>query len=409
MPMPRMTRQLSATEVKNAKPKEKEYSLHDGMGLELCVKPNGAKLWRFRYYRPITKKRTMISFGEWDIVSLAGAREKRDSARVLLDKGIDPQEHQKAQTEQANAIVENTFSNIAAAWFELKKTRVTPDYAHDVWRSLERDVFPFIGEMPIAEIKAKIVIEALEPVKAKGALETLKRLIQRINEIMIYAVNAGIIEVNPTSGIRHIFAKPQKKNMPTLKPEQLPELMFTLAKASITLQTRCLIEWSRHTMVRPSEAAGTRWDEIDIENKIWTIPAERMKKRKPHSIPLTAQSLLLLEVMRPISGHRDFVFPSHKDPKQPTNNQTANAALKRMGFDKLLVAHGLRALASTTLNEQGFDSDVIEAALSHVDKDDVRRAYNRTDYFNRRIELMKWWSDHIQQAARGNLSLAIAV
>lgn len=404
--MARITKPLTATEINAAKPREKEYTLRDGDGLFLRVKTNGSKIWLFDYYRPISKKRTNMGFGAYPDLSLASARQKRDEARNLIAQGIDPQDHQQAQIAKVLETTENTFQKVAARWFELKKTKVTPDYADDIWRSLERDVFPTLGNVPISNIKAKMVIATLEPVKQRGTLETLKRLIQRTNEIMVYAVNTGLIDANPASGISHAFEKPQKQHMPTLKPDQLPELLQALASASITLQTRCLIEWSLHTMVRPNEAAGTRWDEINLEQNLWTIPAHRMKKRREHTIPLTPQTIALLEVMRPISGNRDFVFPSHKDPRLPTNNQTANAALKRMGFDGLLVAHGLRSIASTTLNEQGFDSDLIEAALAHVDKNEVRRAYNRTDYLERRKPLMIWWSNHIEQAAQGNLSLA---
>lgn len=183
--------------------------------------------------------------------------------------------------------------------------------------------------------------------------------------------------------------------------------MATLSVASIKTTTRCLIEWQLHTMVRPSEAAGTRWDEIDIDNKLWNIPAERMKKKKAHSVPLSPQSLALLEVMRPISGtYSDFVFPSDRNLKTHTNAQTANTALKRMGFDKQLVAHGLRALASTTLNEQGFDADIVEAALAHIGNNEVRNAYNRAEYIQRRIPMMDWWSKHIEKAATGNMSIS---
>ncbi len=407
--MARITKPLTATEINAAKPREKEYTLRDGNGLFLRIKKNGSKIWLFDYYRPISKQRTNIGFGTYPDLSLSAARQKRDEARCLLAQGIDPQEHQQKQAIQLFETSENTFEKVARHWFDLKKTKVTSDYAEDIWRSLERDVIPTLGHLPISSIKANTVIATLEPVKHRGTLETLKRLIQRTNEIMVFAVNTGLIDTNPISGIRHAFEQPQKKHMPTLKPAQLPELLHALASARITLQTRCLIEWSLHTMVRPSEAAGTRWDEIDFDQNLWTIPAQRMKKRREHSVPLTPQTIALLEVMRPISGNRDFVFPSHKDPQLPTNNQTANAALKRMGFAGLLVAHGLRSIASTTLNEQGFDSDVIEAALAHVDKNEVRRAYNRTDYIERRKTLMIWWSDYIYKSAQGNLSLATAL
>ncbi|TXK93188.1 hypothetical protein BMR10_16430 [Methylococcaceae bacterium CS4] len=181
--------------------------------------------------------------------------------------------------------------------------------------------------------------------------------------------------------------------------------MSTLSRASIKLTTRCLIEWQLHTMVRPSEAAGTRWDEIDFDNGLWNIPIERMKQKKAHIVPLTPQCLAILEVMKPISSRSEYVFPSDRNPKTHTNSQTANMALKRMGFDKQLVAHGLRSLASTALNEQGFDGDVIEAALAHTGKNEVRNAYNRANYLERRKPVMDWWSNYIDEAATGNMSM----
>lgn len=397
--MPRITKPLSPTEVKNAKPKEKEYTLRDGGGLYLRVTPTGSRIWLFDYYRPLTKKRANMAFGPYPAVSLAQARQKRDEARTLLAQGIDPREWEQQQAEQARAITEHTFRAIAERWFELKKPSVSANYAEDLWRSLDLYLFPVIGNLPIAEVKAQTAIKAIEPIAASGKLETVRRLTQRVNEIMTYAVNSGLIDANPCSGISKVFQKPEKNHMPTLTPNQLPELMNKLAKANISLQTRLLIEWSLHTLVRPSEAAGASWKEIDLEHKLWRIPAERMKKRRPHNIPLTKQCLALLDLLRPISGHREFLFPGQRDPQTHTNEQTANAALKRMGLKGQLVAHGLRALGSTTLNEKGFDPDVIEAALAHSDKDEVRSAYNRTDYLERRREMMDWWSEHIEKAA----------
>ena len=255
-------------------------------------------------------------------------------------------------------------------------------------------------------LTARQVISTIQPIAAKGSLETVKRLCQRLNEIMTYSVNTGLLKANPLSGISQAFQAPEKKNMPSLAPEELPELMRILSTARIKLTTRCLIEWQLHTMTRPSEAAGARWAEIDKIKALWTIPAERMKKGKPHTVPLTSQCIKLLEVMRPISGSRDFVFPADRDFLTHTNEQTANAALKRMGFGGRLVAHGLRALASTTLNEEGFNPDVIEAALAHVHGNEVRRAYNRAKYLEQRREMMVWWSNYIERAAIGSLSLS---
>lgn len=213
-----------------------------------------------------------------------------------------------------------------------------------------------------------------------------------------------MIFANPLSGIRAVFKKPKKENMPALAPDELPELMMEIANASIKRTTRCLIEWQLHTMTRPAEAATTRWADIDFEKRIWTIPPERMKKRRTHTIPLTEHALALLETLKSHSGHREYVFPSDRNPRTHANSQTSNMALKRMGFQDRLVSHGMRSMASTILNEHGWDPELIEVALAHVDKDEVRSAYNRAAYIERRRPMMVWWNEYIEKAATGSLS-----
>ncbi|MCK6265370.1 tyrosine-type recombinase/integrase [Vibrio sp. ZSDE26] len=403
--MARKTTRLTDKELKAAKPKDKDYVLSDGEGLQFRVRKNGTTQWNLNYYHPITKKRINLGLGTYPNLTLANARKLALQAKEQLALGIDPKESREKSNKEQAAIIEHTLFNVASEWFEVKRNDVTENYAKDIWRSLELYVFPALSKTPISKITAPMVIELLRPVEAKGSLETVKRVTQRLNEIMDHSVNCGLAPANPLSGIRAAFKKPKKENMKALAPAELPELMAAIANASIKRTTRSLIEWQLHTMTRPNEAAGAKWNEIDLENNQWLIPAERMKKRKEHSIPLTPQMIAILESMKPISGHREFVFPADRDPKQPTNSQTANAALKRMGFAGRLVSHGLRSIASTTLNEQGFDSDLIEAALAHVDKNEVRRAYNRTDYLERRRPMMKWWSNHIEQASQGSLSV----
>ncbi|URG52072.1 tyrosine-type recombinase/integrase [Pectobacterium quasiaquaticum] len=389
--MARTTRPLTHTEVQKAKVTDKDLTLHDGSGLFLLVKTTGKKLWRFRYQKPITGQRTMIGFGAYPALSLADARAMRDEKLSLLAKGIDPQEKVAKEVEEAQVAVESIFINVARNWFTLKQTKVSADHAKDIWRSLEKDVLPAIENIPVQEIKARTLIQALEPIKARGALETVRRLVQRINEIMVYAVNTGLIDANPASGIGMAFERPKKQHMPTIRPEELPKLMRTIAMSNLSIPTRCLLEWQLLTLIRPAEASATAWAEIDIEKRTWSIPAERMKAKRDHIVPLSDQALELLDIMRPISGNREHVFPSRNDPKKPMNSQTANAALKRIGYGGKLVAHGLRSIASTAMNEVGFNPDVIEAALAHCDKNEVRRAYNRSTYLEQRKELMDWW------------------
>ncbi|MBY4888842.1 tyrosine-type recombinase/integrase [Pantoea sp. DY-15] len=393
--MARTTRPLTNTEVLRAKADDKDLTLHDGDGLFLVIKTSGKKLWRFRYQRPATKQRTMIGLGAFPALTLANARSLRADYLALLANGIDPQVQAVVAEEQQQIALDSVFSTVAANWFQLKSKSVTPDYAKDIWRSLEKDVFPTVGKIPVQQIKARTLVEALEPIKARGALETVRRLVQRVNEIMIYAVNTGLIDANPASGVGMAFEKPKKQNMPTLRPEGLPELIRSLYISNLSVSTRCLIEWQLLTLVRPSEASGTKWTEIDIAAKVWTIPAERMKGKREHIVPLSSQALDLLNMMLSISSNREHVFPSRNNPRQPMNSQTANAALKRIGYGGRLVAHGLRSIASTALNEQGFNADVIEAALAHTDKNEVRRAYNRSTYFDQRISLMSWWGEFV--------------
>tara|TARA_R110001592_G_C13182613_1_gene751104 strand:+ start:214 stop:1470 length:1257 start_codon:yes stop_codon:yes gene_type:complete len=404
--MARVAKKLTNTGVSQAKPKDKTYELSDGEGLILRIHTSGTKTWLFKYHTPHIKKRTNLTLGSYPEISLANARIKRAAAKDLLAKEIDPKEHRNEISRLNEIAHNNTLEHVASLWLNVKKTQVSEDHAKDTLRSLELHIFPSLGRIPIHKINAVKTIETIQPLAAKGSLETVKRLCQRLNEIMIHSVNTGLIHHNPLAGISKAFKAPSKNNMPSISPDQLPALMNALSKASIKLTTRFLIEWQLHTMLRPSEAAGTRWDEIDFVNELWNIPAERMKKKRPHTVPLTKQTLDLLEAIRPISGKSEYVFTGDRSFHKPMNSSTANMALKRMGYEGILVAHGMRSIASTAMNEEGFDPDVIEACLAHVDKNEVRAAYNRADYIERRKKVMCWWSNYIEKAATGNLSLA---
>jgi integrase len=396
---------LTATQILQAKPGTKEYNLGDGDGLSLKVTPVGTKLWRFSYYRPISNKRAHLALGKYPDLSLAKARTKAIEARELLAEGIDPKEHRDVTLIAKQAELNNTLQTVFEDWFAVKKTSIKELTANKLKQRLDKYLLTHLGKFPINEITAPQTIKILQPVANQGKLETVGRVCRNINEIMIFAVNTGIIEHNKLAGIGKAFATAQVTNQASLKPDELPELLKALNYASIKVITRCLIEWQLHTMTRPSESAGARWDEIDRDKQLWNIPADRMKKGRPHTVPLTTQTLALLETIDAITGDSEYIFPADKTNKNSINKETANKALARMGFKGRQTSHGLRALASTTLNEQSFDVDVIEAALSHVDKDKVRSAYNRTDYLERRKVVMSWWSDHIEEASKGSNSI----
>ncbi len=393
---------LSVKEIESARPKEADYVLYDGDGLELLIKSSGSKILRFRYIRPVTKKRVKKSIDPYPSATLADARNYRAESRSLQVKQIDPKEYQQEQLRSSLEAKTNTFQILAERWWNVKKVNVTEDYADDIWRSLERDVFPAIGDISVTDIKAHILVQAVQSVQAKGALETVRRLCQRINEVMIHAQNTVLIDAVPGVNIDKAFEKPQKKIMPSIRPDQLPQLMQTMRTANISLSTWCLSMWQLLTITRPAEAAEARWEEVDMEARKWKIPAARMKVNRDHTVPLSDEAIAILEIMKPLSGNREFIFPSRLKPTQSMNSQTENASLKRAGFGGILVSHGLRSIASTALNEQSFPPDVIEAALTHVDKNEVRRAYNRSDHLEQRRPIMQWWADFVTAADRGS-------
>ena len=254
--------------------------------------------------------------------------------------------------------------------------------------------------------------EAIKPLEAKGSLELVKRLCQRINEVMAFAVNEEFITDNPLAHLKGKFKAPSTTHNPSLEPKDLPILMAAITNASMAIPTQLLIEWQLHTMVRPNEAVSTKWEEIDLGSKVWTIPKDRMKKvgtnkqweeRKDHVIPLTNQAMDLLKQMKPFSGHLEYVFPNQRNRREKAGPDSANNALKRAGLKGQQTAHGMRTMASSTLNEEQFNPDVIEAAIYHLDPNEQRRTYNRTDYFKQRRVMMEWWSNRIEQAIDGTM------
>lgn len=403
----------------------KVHVLADGGGLELTVKPifstnqaSGEKVatswnrvWSYRFVRPEDGKRTKMGLGNYPTVTLQRARELKRSAQELLSQGINPITHRADTLSQRRAKeteIPNTFLRNATDWFELQTKNVKSRTAQKTWNSLEKHVFPKLGNLPVAEIRNPLIREALSELATQGKIETIEKLCRAINSILEHAVVSDNLDENRCQRVRRLFQKKKVTHQLTLKPSELSQLLIDVEASSMTNVTRALFFWSLHTLVRPGEAAGTRWDEIDLPNKLWTIPAERMKMGEEHTVPLSSQAIEILNEMQKIR-RGEFVFPGNfKAKDRPMSSQTINMALGRMGYKNRLVSHGLRALGSTILNavdndnggQRRFDYYAIEAVLSHVDENDNARAYNRGgEYFNRRVVLMDWWSEHIEAAS----------
>lgn len=347
---------------------------------------------------PVTKKRTKMSLGTYPHLTLARSRALRDEYLSLLANGIDPQVHNSYKANALKDATEHTLQAVARKWLDekVKTSGISKDHAEDIWRSLERNIFPGLGNVPIKEIRPKLLKQHLDPIEQRGVLETLRRIISRLNEIFRYAATEELIEFNPADNLGQRFSKPKKQNMPALPPSELPRFMASLANASVRLETRMLIEWQLLTWVRPGEAVRVRWVDIDIDNGMWNIPAEFMKMKNPHKVPLSKEAIRILKSMEPISRHREWIFPSIKAPLSHMHEQTANAAIIRMGFGGELVAHGMRSIARTAAEESGkFRTEVLEAALAHSKKDEIIAAYNRAEYLAERMVLMQWWGDYV--------------
>ncbi len=327
--MANKTQPLTATQVQQAKPKLKEYNLSDGYGLALRIKPIGSKFWIFNYQRPITKKRANLTLGKFPDLSLAKARTKAIEARELLADGIDPKEHRDNTLREKQLELSNTLQAVFDDWLEVKKTSIKEQTAKKLKQRIEKYLLPDLGKFLLGDITAPQAIKTIKPIANQGKLETVGRLCRSLNEIMTFAVNTGVIEHNRLAGIGKAFETAKVTNQASLDPKDLPELLKTINYASIKPITRCLLEWQLHTMTRPTETAGARWDEIDKEKMLWVIPAERMKKGRVHTVPLTKQTLDLLETIDFITGESEYLFPADKSNWIHVQSQSIDQRIMR--------------------------------------------------------------------------------
>lgn len=386
---------------KNAKPIEKSYRLFDGEGLYLEISPSGGKLWRIKYRFNGKEKR--LALGSYPVVSLADAREKRLNARKLLAAGRDPSEEKQEQKRQALLNAANTFESIAREWFEHNKDARSDKYSSGLLRRLELDIFPEIGHRAIAEITAHQILDALRKIEDRGAHEIARRTRQITGQVFRYAVVTDRAERNPVMDLQGAL-KPFKSNhYAALEPDDLPEFLAALERNDNRLYkpTRCATELLMLTFVRTGELIQAKWNEFHFERAEWLIPAERMKMRRPHIVPLSRQALSILEDMRKSTGHWDWVFPNQVHPKTHMSNATILRALERMGYKKRMTGHGFRALAMSTIKERlGYRHEVVDRQLAHMPRNKVDAAYDRAQFLDERRKMMQDWADYLECVAK---------
>jgi len=392
---------LNLPAVKNAKPRAKPYKLADGMGLALLVEPTGAKLWRFRYR--YGGKETMLSFGRFPEVSLAEARVQRDKARAQLREGINPSAARRTLKVEREISTRNTFAAIADEWIEQNRNRWIPSHVERVQSSLKRDILPSLGARPIGGITAAEVLAVIRRIEKRDALDQAKRALQRVTAIFALGVSTLRCPANPARELRGALKKaPRIQHRASLKLDQLPEYLTRFESLQADPLTKAALSLGQLTVVRVSELLNARWDEFDLDAALWKIPAERMKMDREHVVPLSTQAVAILRDLGRFTGDAGLVFKSPAKRGKPLNGNTLLLALRRMGYAAgQLTIHGFRSTFSTWAHESGYDTRVIELALSHVDKNAVRAAYDHSTRLDERRLLLQAWADTIDAQREG--------
>ena len=387
---------ITDIQLKNSKPREKDYTITVDTGLSLLIKSTGSKLWRFRY--SFGGKRCIMSLGKYPHTSIKQARTKQQEYYDLLDQGVNPSTSKKL--EKLETRKEVTFQSLALEWYAQHYQGGNPKHHQKNLRRLEVYVFPIIGSLPVQKIKASMVFDIVHSIQNKGYLDTGKRVNTLCSMIFRYGVAKGFCEYDVTQHYRGMLKSVKETHLPTLTdPKDIAELLQDIQgyHGKIIVKTALLI--SPYIFVRPNELVNSQWELIDFEKSHWLIPAEFMKMKRDHLIPFPEQVKALLQELKPITGHSKYIFPSDRSEERPMSSQTVNQTLKRLKNGKYkgrIVSHGFRSMASTILNESGrFRVDVIEKQLAHQENNKVRGAYNHAEYLEERTEMMQWYADYL--------------
>ena len=396
---------LTDLAIRRTKPRETPYKLYDEKGLYLLVSPTGAKLWRLKY-RVAGKEKT-LALGAYPERSLVQVRDDTYEARKLIRDGVDPSAQRKQERRHQRIRAENTFEVMAREWHANQRGKWTPGHAETMLRRLETHLFPELGKSPIAEIEAPQLLDAMRSIerrsqeRARGSNEIAHRMLQASGQIFRYAIATGRAKRDPSVDLRGALkAKEKTRNLAALSEAELPAFLKKLAAYDGLPQTKLALRLLMLTFVRTGELRGAQWPEFEVDKAQWRIPAERMKMRSEHIVPLSKQSIAVMRELHKLNDGRQYVFSNQADHEKPMSENTLLYALYRMGYHSRATAHGFRATASTILNERGFRPDVIERQLAHVERNKVRAAYHRTEYLSERRRMMQYWADFVDELAQ---------
>lgn len=401
LPPPPPAMPLSDLKIRNAKAAAKAVKLFDGGGLYLEVSPAGGKWWRLKFY--VDRKEKRLSLGTYPEVSLKEARERRDEARRLLAKGVDPGEHRKAQKAAQQDRAANSFEVVAREWHAKFSPGWVEHHGDRILRRLERDIFPWIGERPIADIKPVDVLHALRRIENRGALETAHRALSNCGQVFRYAVATGRAERDPTGDLRGALPPAKGEHFAAVtEPDEAARLLRTLDDYRGTFPVVCALRLAPLVFVRPGELRNAKWLDFNLDKAEWRYTAT--KTGTPHIVPLSTQAVAILRELHALTGASPYVFPSGRTNDRPMSDNAVLAAMRRVGIDKdEMSGHGFRAMARTILDEVlGVRPELIEHQLAHAVRDPNGRAYNRTAHLPERRKMMQQWADYLDRLKAGN-------
>ena len=385
---------LSDTAIRNAKPKTKQYKLTDEKGMYLLVNSSG-KYFRLDYR--FQGKRKTMALGVYPEMALKEARIRRDEARKLLQNDIDPMAHRKEIKAVKIEQTENNFESIALEWFSKNKASWKPGHSRTIIQRLKNNVFPWLGNMPIAEITASDLLLILRRIEERGAIETAHRIKQISSQIFRYAIATGRADRDPSADLRGALPPTNPKHMAAIiEPKKAGGLLRAIEGYEGHIVTKSALALAPLVFVRPGELRQAEWSEVTLEMAEWRIPAEKMKKKLPHIVPLSFQAIAILQNLQPFTGDGQYVFPSPRSSARPMSNNALLAALRRMGYSKEeMSVHGFRTMASTLLHELSWPSDIIERQLAHIERNSVKAAYNHAQHLPERRKMMQAWADYL--------------
>ena len=383
---------LTATTIKTCKPKDKAYKLTDGGGLYLLVSPRGGKWWRFDYR--FQSKRKTLSMGVYPAVSLKDARDRRDEAKKQLANGIDPAMVRQSQKHQQSQ--PNTFEAVAREWHAKFKPGWSDTHASRLLRLLERDIFPWLGSMPVSDVSSPLLLQTIRRIETRS-LDTAHRAMQNCGQVFRYAIATGRQQNDPTHALKGAIPPIRDNHIASIThPEQIGALLRAIEGYKGEFITQSALRLGPLVFVRPGELRHAEWSEINLEIGEWRIPSEKMKMGQPHIVPLARQSIIILTHLQPLTGTGKYLFPSVRSSDRPISENTINAALRRLGYTKdEMTGHGFRSMASTLLNEQGWNRDHIERQLAHAERNKIRAAYNYAEYLPERRKKMQACADYL--------------